>query len=129
MLAQVSLLLVAASAGIMVFFGAVVAPVLFTVLPPDWSAAVVRRFFPRYFVFLGVITAVAAALAPGLVAQATLGACALLFGFNRFWLIARINAARDAGQQQRFDRLHRLSVGLNLVQLLALVGVLVLGLR
>jgi hypothetical protein len=40
-------------------------------------------------------------------------------------LMPAINTARDSGAKARFDRLHGLSVALNMVQLAAVVWVLV----
>ena len=58
-------LLLAGNVGIMVFFTVAVAPTIFTALPPEWSAAYVRKFFPKYFFFLGVTTVAATATASG----------------------------------------------------------------
>ena len=125
MWAYLSNLLVAGNVGIMVFFTVAVAPTIFTVLPPQWSAAYVRKFFPKYFLFLGVTTALAAAGAGARTAQAVLLACALVFFFSAFWLTPRINQARDDKQSAKFKTLHWLSVGLNMVQLVAFIWLLV----
>lgn len=125
----ISKLLIAGNVGIMVFFMIAVAPTIFTVLPPQWSAAYVRKFFPKYFLFLGVSTAAAAALgvAAGMdrIRQSALLACALIFFFNCFWLTPRVNQARDNKQHSAFKTLHWLSVGLNMVQLLAFIWLLI----
>jgi hypothetical protein len=81
-------LLRAGNIGIMVFFTVTVAPTIFTALPPQWSAAYVREFFPKYCLFLGVSTVVASAM-----------------GF-------------DAGMGLVRQSLHWLSVRFNMVQLL-----------
>ena len=125
MWAYLSHLVVAGNVGIMVFFTVAVAPTIFTVLPPQWSAAYVRKFFPKYFLFLGVTTALAAALAGSRTAQAVLLACALVFFFSAFWLTPAINRARDDKSSGRFKTLHWLSVVLNLLQLVAFIGLLV----
>ena len=52
-------LLIAGNVGVMIFFTVAVAPAIFTALPPEWSAAFVRKFFPRYFFFLGITTTAA----------------------------------------------------------------------
>jgi hypothetical protein len=121
-------LLIAGNVGIMVFFTVTVAPTIFTVLPPEWSAAYVRKFFPRYFFFLGVTTAAAtgAALAGGTdtVGQAALMGCALVFFFSCFWLTPRINRARDDKQATAFKVLHWVSVGLNMTQLVIFIWLL-----
>lgn len=117
-------ILVAANVGIMVFFTVAVAPTIFTALPPEWSAAYVRKFFPKYFFFLGVTTAVATLGAVTPLHQAALLACTLVFFFSCFWLTPRINRARDDKQGMTFKRLHWTSVGLNMAQLATFVGLL-----
>lgn len=121
-------ILVAANVGIMVFFTVAVAPTIFMVLPPEWSAAYVRKFFPKYFFFLGLTTAIAAGLAfAGQLApwlQAALVVCALVFFFNCFWLTPRINLARDNKEAGNFKLLHWASVGLNMAQLFVFIGIL-----
>ena len=125
MWSYLSNLVIAGNVGIMVFFTVAVAPTIFTVLPPQWSAAYVRKFFPKYFVFLGVTTALATAGAGTRTAQAVLLACALVFFFSAFWLTPRINQARDDKRGSQFKTLHWLSVGLNVLQLVALIWLLV----
>lgn len=116
--------LVAGNVGIMVFFTVAVAPTIFTTLPPQWSAAYVRKFFPRYFFFLGITTAAATLGASKPAPQVALLACTLIFFFSCFWLTPRINHARDEKNSVVFKRLHWASVGLNLVQLFTFVWLL-----
>lgn len=125
MLTQISDLITAANVGIMLFFSVAVAPTIFMVLPPEWSAAYVRKFFPKYFLFLGITSAIAAALHSLPLAQLSLGLCAVVFFFSVFWLTPRINLARDNKQTKTFNRLHYTSVGLNLVQLAVMIWLLV----
>ena len=124
-----STLLIAGNVGTMVFFTVAVAPTIFTVLPPQWSAAYVRKFFPKYFLFLGVTTAIAAALEMAAemdpIRQSALLACALVFFFNCFWLTPRINQARDDKHAAAFKTLHWLSVGFNMLQLLVFIWLLI----
>jgi FtsH-binding integral membrane protein len=126
-------LLIAGNVGIMVFFTVTVAPTIFTALPPQWSAAYVRKFFPRYFFFLGVTTAAAAAAAfsggTDTTGQAALMGCALIFFFSCFWLTPRINRARDDKQATAFKTLHWFSVGLNMTQLVIFIWLLYSGVR
>ena len=121
-------LLVAGNVGIMVFFTVAVAPTIFTALPPEWSAAYVRKFFPKYFFFLGVTTAAAAAAAfaegTDTVGLAALTGCALVFFFSCFGLTPRINRARDDKQATAFKTLHWVSVGLNMTQLVIFIWLL-----
>lgn len=119
-----SSLVVAANIGIMVFFTIAVAPTVFKVLPQDWAGVYVRAFFPKYYAFLGLTSLAAAALAESVGFRVALFLCAALF-FLALWLLTpRINAARDAGQHQRFRALHGLSVTINLAQVIIFVGLL-----
>ena len=125
MLTHLSDLIVAANLGIMLFFTVAVAPTIFVVLPQEWAGAYVRSFFPKYYLFLGVTTAAAAALSGALVAQGSLAAVALVFFLSRFWLTPQVNRARDKHQSRRFKQLHALSVALNLAQLAVFFWILV----
>ena len=129
MLTQLSNLIVAGNVGIMLFFTVAVAPTIFMVLPAKWSAAYVRKFFPKYFLFLGITTATAAALSDAPLGQAALAVCAAIFFFSCFWLTPRINQARDAKRGQTFKALHYASVGLNLLQLAGFIWILWLSVR
>ena len=121
--------------GAMLFFPSVVAPVVFTSLPEAQAGGFLRSMFPRYYSFMIALSLIATLLF--LVANdesAYQAAVVCLFvGVStlwvRQWLLPRINAARDAqlaGDAEagrRFDRDHKLSVGINLLQLALLAGV------
>jgi hypothetical protein len=118
--------------GGMVFFAAVVAPLVFTRLPPDQSGRFIRQVFPVYYLWLLATAAVAAlALIPGHPAEAlAMAAVAALTLWLRQALMPRINRLSDAAQagdaaaKPRFDRAHRLSVLLNLLQMVVAAVVL-----
>ena len=129
MLSHLSELIIAANVGIMLFFSVAVAPTIFVVLPQEWASAYVRSFFPKYYLFLGLTTAAAAALAATPTLQIGLAVCAFLFFFSRFWLTPRINLARDEKQGQTFKILHFSSVALNMLQLAFFIWVLVISVR
>jgi hypothetical protein len=103
------------------------APLVFTALKPDVAGGLLRRAFPHYYLFVLVTAAVAAAtLAPldGFGAALMVGT-AVVAVLARQALMPAINGARDCGAKSRFDRLHGLSVTLNMAQLAAVVWVLV----
>ena len=131
MLTQLSDLIIAANVGIMLFFSVAVAPTIFVVLPQEWASAYVRSFFPKYYLFLGLTTAVAAAAALAATPTTRIGlaVCAFLFFFSQFWLTPRVNRARDEKQAQTFKTLHFLSVALNMLQLVFFIWVLVISVR
>ncbi len=117
--------------GAMVFFPAVVAPLVFRTLEPAAAGAFLRALFPRYYAFMIATSGIAGALL--LPSNALAGALLLLVALStlwvRQWLVPRLNAWRDlelagdADAARRFARGHRLSVAINVAQLL-LIGVL-----
>ena len=121
--------------GAMLFFPSVVAPVVFTSLPEAQAGAFLRSMFPRYYAFMIALSLIAALLflaANDETAYQATTVC-LFLGVStlwvRQWLLPRINAARDAqlaGDTEagrRFDRDHKLSVGINLLQLVLLAAI------
>lgn len=130
---------VACLLGGMLFFPTVLAPVVFKALPEAQAGAFLRAMFPRYYSFvivLGVMACVSFALAEtdarDSVLTPTVGICALVV-VSTLWvkqsLLPKINAARDAELAgdavagASFHTLHRLSVAINMVQLVALIGI------
>jgi hypothetical protein len=113
--------------GGMVFFAVVVAPLVFTRLPPEHAGRFIRALFPFYYLYVLGLSAIAAlalvridppaSLAMAIVASVTL--------WLRQSLMGRINALSDAAQagddraRARFGRAHRLSVIINVVQIVA----------
>jgi uncharacterized membrane protein len=131
------LLALACWVGGQLLFVAVVAPVVFRVLPAEAAAKFVRALFPRYFAWgaisaaVGLPCLVCGPLAvpelrgPAVGAQAGLVVVAILLNlYCANALTPRINAAWDAGEpaRGRFETLHRRSVRVNgLVLLIGLV--------
>lgn len=134
MLDVVALVAVALVFGSMTFFSFVMAPLVFMELGAETAGRLVRRVFPWYYLLVAVGAGIGAlALAPGGPVAALLmaGVCAGAV-LARQGLMPAINASRDratAGDRlagRRFDRLHRASVVINGVQLVATLAVLVL---
>lgn len=130
----ISQLLTAALFGTMLFFSFVMAPLIFVKLDEVTAGRFIRAVFPWYYSVLLTLSALAAVL---LVASAPVEAgillgCASAAAFARQILMPRINRLRDRALQgdqsaeRRFDLLHRLSVCINVVQLIAVTVVLVL---
>lgn len=115
--------------GAMLFFSACVAPLVFMRLQPDIAGRFIRALFPWYYGF-GFIGSSLSAL---LCVRTAPGAAGLAFATALGFLVARqalmpaINAARDASMAdaaaaRRFERLHRASVAVNLLQVMLLLG-------
>lgn len=131
-LALLALFATALLLGGMVFFAALVAPIVFRVLPAEPGGRFIRALFPRYYAWvLGCSAAAAVALFP--LSKPDAGIMVVVAGLA-WWLrqvlMPRINAlsdrakAGDAGAQTGFDRAHKLSVIANLLQMTAAAVVL-----
>lgn len=126
--AAAALLALALLLGGMGFFAAVVAPLVFTRLPPEIAGRFIRQVFPAYYLWvLGLSAAAAVALLPirpwDALAAAAVAAATL---WLRQGLMPRINALSDQAQatgdgaaKAGFARAHRLSVVVNLAQMAA----------
>ncbi len=120
--------------GSMIFFAAVTAPAVFKFLPSDVAGRYLGGVFPRYYLWGAVCALISAVLSlpVSLIPGGLLFAVAAAFLGVRQILVPRINeakegrAAGDDAATSRFARLHRLSVFINLAQMIALVIVLVL---
>jgi len=114
--------------GGMVFFGAVMAPLVFIVLPEPWAGTLIRMAFPCYYAY-GILTAAVAVagfvLLRKWVLAAWLGGVGLIFaGLWLVWL-PHLEVLRLSGQLAAFDFGHTVSVWVNGAQLLVVLGVLV----
>ena len=130
-----ALYVVAATLGAMLFFAVGVAPSVFQALPTEQAGLFLRKLFPRYYLSLiiGSMTAGLLWLGTQLLASSVCLLITVSTLWIRQWLVPRINALRDrelsgdvsAGKE--FARLHRLSVAINMLQLLALLGILIMA--
>ena len=125
------LFLTAIALGTMLFFAAVVAPITFKVLSAEDAGKHTRAIFPAYYLVLAGLSGVAGANAFFIDSGIgfTLIVVAAGFVFAREVMMPRINALRDEAKSgsavaaQRFGRLHKWSVWLNMVQIAILIVV------
>lgn len=128
-----AILATAATFGGMLFFAAVVAPLVFAKLPSPTASSFIRALFPVYYLVMAASTALAALLATAVAPADALVLAAVSVGFlySRLVLLPRIDQARarahgdDAAATARFRRLHRASTVLNGLQLIAVTAVLI----
>lgn len=119
--------------GSMIFFAAIVAPAAFRLLPDDIRPRYLGGIFPRYYRWGAIVAALAAVASfpVSTVAAVTLALVALAFTGVRQWLLPPIDRAREgraAGEAEaaaRFARLHRISVLINVTQMIALAAAVV----
>ena len=130
-----ALYVIAGTLGAMLFFAIGVAPTVFQALQPEQAGLFLRKLFPRYYLSL-IIGSTAGGLLWLGTHPLTSMVCLLIAISTlwiRQWLVPRINALRDrelAGDVSAgkgFARLHRLSVAINALQLLALLGILIMA--
>ena len=122
--------------GGMVFFAFVYAPLVFIKLGTEIGGQFIREVFPVYYVAMGATSIAAAVLlafasaARGVDALA-MACIGIVFFLARFAMLPIIHRNREAGlagdiaAKKRFDALHRVSVIVNLAQMLAVLAVLV----
>lgn len=121
-----ALLVAAILFGGMVLYSFGFAAFLFTSLPADDAGALLRRAFPHFYLWVIATALLAALLQLGSdpVSLALLVAVALTTLPARQLLMPAINAATDAGDKRRFNRLHGLSVLITLAHIAAVGYVL-----
>ena len=121
MLEIVSLYALALLFGGMVMFSFVFSPLVFIKLPIEVAGPFIRQVFPWYFAVVAGLFGIAALTGMNVLA-AIMCALGLL---NLFALMPAINRLRDrqlagdASAKRRFDLLHRGSVAINFVQMIA----------
>ncbi|OYV35450.1 MAG: hypothetical protein B7Z81_08710 [Acidocella sp. 20-61-6] len=106
----------------MLFFGAVMAPLVFIKLPLETAGPFIRAAFPWYYAFI-IASSALAALGFFLRGQALSAVVALLLVAVTVWLwvwfLPHLDVLRTAGDTLGFKRGHRLSVYVNGAELLA----------
>ncbi len=108
--------------GVILFQTAIVAPSLFKLLSTDDIGAVLRHIFPKFFItllILGIALLVCALLEVGSFVPEVIALITIVAMFICYVIVPATNAARDAGRDKDFQKLHSLSVGLTLIVLLA----------
>jgi Domain of unknown function (DUF4149) len=124
----IELLGLAALFGAMLFFGAVMAPLVFVKLPPETAGAFIRSAFPWYYAFMlatSLLAALGAALRRATIAAGLLVVIAAVTAALWFVLIPHLDALRLAGNTAAFNRGHHFSVLVDGAQLLVVLALLV----
>ena len=110
--------------GVIVFFSAIIAPTVFKTLDEKSAGVFLRAFFPKYYLFAIVIGLASLALIMifniemSNILYIAIVSMTILSIISRF-MIPMINNARDMGEKgkEKFNRLHMLSVSLNVITL------------
>jgi len=107
---SLSIALVAANTGIIIFFSSVITPIVFKKLESQQASSYLRAFFPRLYITLFVTTVIAGVAAFDKTAQLILSVVAILFIVSFWPLTPAINNATDTGKIIKFKVLHSVSV-------------------
>ncbi|MFQ3192224.1 MAG: hypothetical protein ACI936_003376 [Paraglaciecola sp.] len=131
MVEYIQFLIVAVILGGMLAFQVLFAPLIFIKLPSDVARPFIRKFFPFYYLYFGILSLVLVVIAYLLLGQdfgvlllVLYAASAVGFIFSRQVLMPLANKATDEGRQADFSRYHRITVLINTLQLIAMVVIL-----
>lgn len=118
--------------GAMIFFPSVVAPTVFKTLSGADAGKFLRRLFVGYYTYLIIASAIGAALLfRDPIAAAAIGAITVSTLWVKYSLMPKLNAWRDAELEGdevakvKFHKGHQLSVIINVIQMLVLIGVMI----
>ena len=119
--------------GFMIFFPIVVAPSVFKNFNEKQSSIFLRSFFPKYYLFGIIITLIGifvSALEKDFIIIFSFSLIFLGFLFSRQYLTPLINKAKDEiiksddFSKVKFERLHRFSVIINILQIFVCIIIL-----
>ena len=122
----------AAILSFMMFFPIVVATSVFKVLDEKQSSKFLRIFFPKYYLFGFVLSLIGFILSIYSVNKSSILIFLLImigFIFSRQVLMPIINKAKDLNNENKFNKLHKLSVFINFLQIIGCILLLVTYLK
>ena len=105
----------------MIFFPIVVATSVFKVLDEKQSSKFLRIFFPKYYLFglvLSMFGLILSIIQNHTLAISVFVFLIISFLFSRQILMPIINKAKDEKKEEKFNKLHKFSVFINLVQMI-----------
>ena len=126
------ILIAAATLSFMIFFPIVVATSVFKVLDEKQSSKFLRIFFPKYYLFGFVLSLIGLILSIYYENNLSILIFLLImigFIFSRQVLMPIINKAKDLNNENKFNKLHKLSVFINFLQIIGCVLLLVTYLK
>ena len=126
------ILVAAATLSFMIFFPLVVATSVFKVLDEKQSSKFLRIFFPKYYLYGFVLSLAGVILS--IYFENKLSILIYLFImvgfiFSRQILTPMVNKAKDSNDEKKFNKLHKLSVFINFLQIIGCIFLLVAYLK
>ena len=121
-------LVAAATLSFMIFFPLVVATSVFKVLDEKQSSKFLRIFFPKYYLYGFVLSLAGAILSIYFENKLSILIYSFImvgFIFSRQILTPIVNKAKDSNDEKKFNKLHKLSVFINFLQIIGCIFLLV----
>ena len=121
-------LVAAATLSFMIFFPLVVATSVFKVLDEKQSSKFLRIFFPKYYLYGFVLSLAGVILSIYFENKLSILIYSLImvgFIFSRQILTPMVNKAKDSNDEKKFNKLHKLSVFINFLQIIGCIFLLV----
>ena len=125
-------LVAAATLSFMIFFPLVVATSVFKVLDEKQSSKFLRIFFPKYYLYGFVLSLAGVILSIYFENKLSI----LIYSFimagfilSRQILTPMVNRAKDLNIEKKFNKLHKLSVFINFLQIIGCIFLLVVYLK
>ena len=121
-------LVAAATLSFMIFFPLVVATSVFKVLDEKQSSKFLRIFFPKYYLYGFVLSLLGVILSIYFENKLSILIYSFImvsFIFSRQILTPMVNKAKDSNDEKKFNKLHKLSVFINFLQIIGCIFLLV----
>ena len=121
-------LVAVATLSFMIFFPLVVATSVFKVLDEKQSSKFLRIFFPKYYLYGFVLSLAGAILSIYFENKLSILIYSFImvgFIFSRQILTPMVNKAKDSNDEKKFNKLHKLSVFINFLQIIGCIFLLV----
>ena len=122
------ILVAAATLSFMIFFPLVVATSVFKVLDEKQSSKFLRIFFPKYYLYGFVLSLAGVILSIYFENKLSILVYSFImvgFIFSRQILTPMVNKAKDSNDEKKFNKLHKLSVFINFLQIIGCIFLLV----
>ena len=126
------ILVAAATLSFMIFFPLVVATSVFKVLDEKQSSKFLRIFFPKYYLYGFVLSLAGVILSIYFENKLSILVYSFIlvgFIFSRQILTPMVNKAKDSNDEKKFNKLHKLSVFINFLQITGCIFLLVVYLK
>ena len=126
------ILVAAATLSFMIFFPLVVATSVFKVLDEKQSSKFLRIFFPKYYLYGLVLSLAGVILSIYFENKLSILIYSFImigFTFSRQILTPMVNKAKDSNDEKKFNKLHKLSVFINFLQIIGCIFLLVVYLK